>query len=114
MNLAFFTPLALLGSLVFGPLAALAQNTSSADSLATRAKAKNYQLLVHPTDSALQLDGELTEAFWHQADTAGAFFLNFPNDTAYARNRTVVRLAFDQHHLYVAAECFDDDMARPA
>jgi Domain of unknown function (DUF5916) len=114
MPLSFFTPFALLGWLALGPLAALAQKTSPADSLATRAKARNHQLLVHPTDSALVLDGDLAEAFWHRADTAGAFFLNFPNDTTYARNPTRVRVAFDQHHLYVAAECFDDDMARPA
>ncbi len=69
---------------------------------------QNYQVVVAKNDSVIQVDGVLSEQIWQKAEAAKDFFLNFPNDTAYARNQTEVRLTFDQQNLYVAVICYDD------
>lgn len=69
-------------------------------------------LLVMPTDSAIQVDGLLTEHVWKQAQVATNFILNFPNDTAQAYNQTEVRLTYDRQNLYVGVICYDKDPSR--
>ncbi len=64
-------------------------------------------LHVVPTDSLIRVDGELDEPIWQRAETADNFIQNFPNDTARAYNRTIVRMTYDQHHLYVAVVAYD-------
>jgi len=74
--------------------------------------AKAQSLLVTPTDSTVRIDGLLTESVWKKAQVATDFTLNFPNDTARARNQTEVRLAYDKQFLYIAVVCYDPDRSR--
>jgi hypothetical protein len=57
-------------------------------------------------------DGILDEQSWSSADSTGDFFQNFPYDTSRAITRTIVRMAFDQNFVYIAAECYDDFPAK--
>lgn len=70
---------------------------------------KAQTLHVAPTDSAIHIDGLLTERIWQRAQVATEFIQNFPNDTARAYNRTDVRMTYDAGHLYLAVVCYDKD-----
>lgn len=91
-----FKHLLILVALGVGNLA-LAQNTPGT------------QLPIRQTKSPIVLDGVLNEEAWLKADVAKDFYLNFPVDTAHAPFQTEVRLAFDEHHMYIGFTCYDDD-----
>ena len=55
----------------------------------------------------ITLDGRLDEAIWTQAPVAGDFFQKLPNNGAPSRERTEVRFAYDDNHLYVGVTCYD-------
>ena len=80
--------------------------------LIAHAQQQDRSLLVSRTDSAVNLDGELSESIWRRAAVATGFQLNFPNDVDLARNQTQVRLTFDAQYLYIAAVCLDQDRDR--
>ncbi len=80
--------------------------------LAVSAQKKEVSLTVAKMDTILQLDGLLSESIWKRADVANNFILNYPNDTALARNQTEVRMAFDAHFLYVGVVCYDQDRSK--
>jgi len=59
-------------------------------------------------DALLTADGVLDEPFWQEAETATGF-----TDTRSgqpAEQQTRVRIAYTRTHLYIAVECFDDQM----
>jgi hypothetical protein len=64
-------------------------------------------LLITPAESAIQIDGDLSEAAWQRATIADDFIQNFPNDTLPAYNRTQVRMSYDTQFLYLAVVCYD-------
>jgi hypothetical protein len=64
------------------------------------------ELVVQQTDSAVRIDGALTEAVWQRAQVANHFTLNYPNDTAQARNQTEIRITYDNQFLYIGAVCY--------
>ena len=64
-----------------------------------------YQLHIHKTNSPIFIDGEINEAAWQQADTAGNFFMALPMDTSFAKVKTTVRMTYDAHNIYIAAVC---------
>jgi hypothetical protein len=70
------------------------------------------ELVVQQTDSAVRIDGALTETVWQRARVANHFTLNYPNDTAQARNQTEIRITYDDQFLYIGAVCYDD-MTKP-
>jgi hypothetical protein len=55
----------------------------------------------------IHIDGELNEEIWKTAERSGSFWQNFPNDTSLAIVKTEVIVAYDDHHLYIAAICYD-------
>ena len=61
----------------------------------------------------IRVDGELSEQSWTLAGKAGNFRRQFPLDTGMASSRTEVMLTYDDHHLYVAAVCYDDSTKEP-
>lgn len=65
-----------------------------------------YQLHIRKATEPVRLDGELNEADWQGAETAGRFKLAFPNDTAYSNFRTEAHLTFDDRNLYVGVVCY--------
>lgn len=68
-----------------------------------------HGLTIRKATDPIQLDGALTETTWQQADVATGFYLNFPTDSIPPAFQSEVRLAFDDHHLYIAIICHDDD-----
>ena len=56
----------------------------------------------------ITLDGTLDEADWTRADsTRGVFYQSIPNQGVPASERTVVRILYDDDHLYVGAIMYD-------
>ncbi|ARA93182.1 hypothetical protein AWN76_008435 [Rhodothermaceae bacterium RA] len=60
-----------------------------------------------PTTARLVLDGRLDEPFWETAPAAEAFRQQEPLEGAAPTERTVVRVAFDENHLYIGAVLYD-------
>ncbi|MEZ4894080.1 MAG: DUF5916 domain-containing protein [Saprospiraceae bacterium] len=65
----------------------------------------NYQLHIRKALSSIKLDGILDEPDWENEEVADHFKLVFPNDTAYSKWLTEVRLTFDDKFLYVGGVC---------
>jgi hypothetical protein len=59
-------------------------------------------------DSPLVVDGVLDEPFWLEADVATGF-IDVRSGEPEAQ-QTKVRVAYTRSHLYIAVECFDDQM----
>lgn len=79
------------------PLSALAQPEP-------RSTLEAYAL---PPDATVELDGHLTEPFWQQADTTDTFTQQEPVEGGTPTEHTVVRVAYDQTHLYIGARLYD-------
>ncbi|MBL7809183.1 MAG: hypothetical protein JNN28_15285, partial [Saprospiraceae bacterium] len=76
--------------------------------LSAQDNANNYQLKVKKAIGAIQLDGALSEPSWQTgSEKADHFKLCFPNDTAYSKWPTEVRITFDDRNLYVGAVCWE-------
>lgn len=72
----------------------VAQNPSSTDD-------EKYALHIRQTNTAIKLDGDLSEPGWQSAQVAGDFYQVFPFDTSFAKLPTEVRVTFDQNFLYI-------------
>lgn len=58
--------------------------------------------------SPISLDGDLSEDAWALADsTRGVFYQSIPNQGTPSAERTVVRILYDDEHLYVGATMYD-------
>ena len=62
-------------------------------------------------DAPLKVDGLLNEPFWKDAEVATGF-LDTRSEKA-ADQQTLVRIAYTRKYIYIAVECFDDDMSHP-
>jgi len=80
----------------------------SLNHFSVKAQKKNEQFQVHisKASSAIKVDGIMDEQAWKNAEVAKNFFMVLPMDTGYAKARTEVRMAYDEHNLYLLAECF--------
>jgi hypothetical protein len=58
-------------------------------------------------ESALKIDGVLSEADWANAPEAADFWVNFPADTARARGHTHVRVLYTEEFMYVGATLYN-------
>jgi hypothetical protein len=67
------------------------------------------QLPIRKAKGEIKVDGVLDEAEWQTAYVAKDFKLNFPVDTALAPFQTEARMTFNDHYIYVAFTCYDDD-----
>lgn len=67
---------------------------------------ESYQLHLQSTSSPVRIDGILDEETWLNADVAKDFFMVLPMDTSKAKVKTEVRMAYDQHNLYLIATCY--------
>ena len=65
-----------------------------------------FRLHIKRASSPLIVDGRIDEQAWNDAQIAGDFFMVLPMDTSLARVRTDVRMTYDDHNLYIVAECF--------
>lgn len=60
-------------------------------------------------EDRIQLDGRLDESAWQRQIPHTQFFQTQPFDGVEARQRTEVRVMFDEHYLYVGIKAYDDD-----
>ncbi|MEO8657052.1 MAG: DUF5916 domain-containing protein [Bryobacteraceae bacterium] len=72
-----------------------------------------YELHIHRTSSPITIDGSAHEAAWETAEVARDFWMVLPMDTDRAKVRTDVRMAYDDHHLYLSAICFYGNVPGP-
>jgi hypothetical protein len=77
-------------------------------SFSTSAQKKNdaFRLNIHKTGSPIQVDGVGNDPAWQESEVATDFFMVLPMDTSKAKVRTEVRMAYDDHNLYLLATCF--------
>lgn len=67
-----------------------------------------YNLRVAHVQGPITIDGVLDEPAWLESDSTEQFYQNYPFDTGYAANRTVVRIMSDGTNLYISAACYDE------
>ena len=65
-----------------------------------------YQLHIHRAPSPIVIDGSAHEPAWDSTEVAGDFWMVLPMDTGRAKVRTDVRMAYDDHQLYLSAICY--------
>ena len=65
-----------------------------------------FSLLVSLTNTAIAIDGDLSEPVWQTAATATNFWLKWPRDGGPAPAQTEVRCASDDRYLYFAVTCW--------
>ena len=67
-----------------------------------------YSITAQYTDEKITIDGFDDELVWkNQLNVAENFYQNFPYDTAYAKSKTVVKMAYNKNNLFVFAQCYD-------
>lgn len=67
----------------------------------TLAQITTQKILVKHISNPLQIDGNLDEEVWSEANEATDFWQYFPSDSARAKFNTKIKMAFDDEHLYV-------------
>ena len=68
-----------------------------------------YRLQIKKTTSLPKIDGVLDEECWKTAQTTSEFWQVFPIDKVHSKNKTEVKVCYDDKFLYVSAICFDTD-----
>ncbi len=81
--------------------------SSAAQNIDVSTYKQQYQLHINKTTEKIKVDGELTEQVWSTAEAAKDFWIKFPTDDAKAKASTIVKMAYDNNFLYVAATCYD-------
>lgn len=64
---------------------------------------------IHRTDSAPVIDGRLDDEVWQNAASIDDFHQTAPMDGASPTERTIVRVAYDDEYLYIAADLRDSE-----
>src|SRR5688572_23801990 len=64
-------------------------------------------------ESMLRIDGVLDEPEWQQASLTDQFVNHFPDDKGVAKNKTEVRIMFNDRFLYVGVVCHFDAGHKP-
>ena len=65
-----------------------------------------FQIHVAKAISAIKVDGIMDEEAWKYAEVAKNFFMVLPMDTSISKAHTEVRMSYDDHNIYLFAECF--------
>ena len=82
------------------------------DALATYiVNGERKQFEIYRVDSAPQIDGRLDDEIWRRAARVEDFHQTAPVDGAAPTETTIVRVAYDDEFLYIAAELRDSDPA---
>jgi hypothetical protein len=76
--------------------------------ITANAQKKNsyYKLHIRKAIAAIQIDGELNEPDWKEAEVADNFFMVLPMDTSHANVKTTVRITYDDRNMYIMAVCY--------
>lgn len=83
------------------PLVTPTAGTPEHDLLAPRAN-------IVPLRDEIRLDGRLDESIWQTAPAVTTFTQREPNEGIPATQRTEIRFAYDDEHLYVGARMYDE------
>ncbi|MFN8396596.1 MAG: DUF5916 domain-containing protein [Bacteroidia bacterium] len=94
----------LLGAIMLAMSLPLLAQPALSDSVALPGRS----LHIHKTTGEIKVDGHVDEVDWKGAELATDFWQQFPYDTAAAISHTDVRIAYDDHYLYISAVCWDD------
>ena len=65
-----------------------------------------FEYHIKKTNIPIKIDGSSQDEVWQHAETAGSFFMALPMDTSKARVQTDVKMAYDDHNLYIIAICY--------
>ncbi len=86
-----------------------------AASPAAAAEKKNaaYQYHIHRAQGPIVIDGSVSEPAWQAAEVAKDFWMVTPMDKDRAQVLTEVRMAYDDHQLYLSAICYHSDVPGP-
>ena len=79
-------------------------------------KSQTPTMVAVRTHGGIHIDGRLDEPDWQHASADSSFTQSFPNPGAVPRQRTVVRVLYDNEALYVGIRAFDshpDSIAAP-
>lgn len=93
-------------TLAFIILAANLLYSGSRDTLTI--KNKDIQIRALKLDEPISLDGTLNESIWQRAEQYDNFIQRDPDEGRPSSQRTVVKIAYDENALYVAAIMFDE------
>ena len=86
---------------------------TSCSPLLAQKKNESYQLHISRATSPIVVDGVADEAAWQAAEVATDFWMVLPMDTSRAHVRTDVRMAYDDHNMYLSAVCYHGNVAGP-
>jgi hypothetical protein len=75
--------------------------------LAGQGMAPKREMDAHRTTARIAIDGRLDEADWHMAVPATGFTQNTPNPGNPSRQRSEVRVLYDDDALYIGAMLYD-------
>src|SRR5262245_34665645 len=104
-----FASMLLLVSSVFAQTALIqTQQTTNSKPQETR----THSIRIRRATESIKIDGRLDESAWSEADVAGDFRQQEPNEGDPASEQTEVRLLFDDKNLYVGIHAFDSEPAQ--
>ncbi|MFT3681720.1 MAG: DUF5916 domain-containing protein [Ferruginibacter sp.] len=72
---------------------------------------RDYRYEIEKTAEHIKIDGELNEAVWSTAAKTGDFWLKFPNDIGRPKNKTEVRVTYDDKFIYFGFTAQDSGKA---
>ena len=91
--------------LIFFPIfsfVGIGQNANSEDGL--------KEIQAHPLNGIkIQLDGQVNEDFWINMPGNGGFLMQEPIEGNEPTEQTIIRVAFDEHNIYIAGVFYDSD-----
>lgn len=87
----------------------LAVGWGAEETHAQSAEPRTLEAYALPPSATVTLDGQLSEAFWQQADTASGFTQQEPVEGGPPSEQTVVRVAYDATTLYIGATLYDSN-----
>ncbi len=70
---------------------------------------EKYRLSIKRAIDNIEIDGELNEATWNEADKTTQFLNKWPTDEGLPPLQTSVQLSYDDKNLYIAALCKEDN-----
>lgn len=76
--------------------------------LFAQTKNPGYRLNIRQAVTPVQIDGMDDEAAWRVSDSTSPFFMVLPMDTSLAEVKTMVKMTYDSHNLYLLAVCYND------
>ncbi len=68
---------------------------------------KDYQIHITKSKETIQIDGELNESIWQNAQIVTSFWQKYPDDKNKATKKTEVRTCYDEKFLYIGYTAYD-------